>query len=95
MQMSEVGHDFVLVQHNNNAGAARRVAIKHYAWLHALDMGGGLMLDARLRAYACAAARAPHTVYSSGATKLIGLVGGPSARQVESDSEELSSKDGR
>jgi hypothetical protein len=30
-----------------------------------------------------------------GATKLIGLVGGPSARQVESDSEELSSKDGR
>jgi hypothetical protein len=34
-------------------------------------------------------------VYSSGATKLIGLVGGPSARQVESDSEELSSKDGR
>jgi hypothetical protein len=37
----------------------------------------------------------PERVYSSGATKLIGLVGGPSARQVESDSEELSSKDGR
>jgi hypothetical protein len=37
----------------------------------------------------------PGMVYSTGATKLIGLVGGPSARQVESDSDELSSKDGR
>ena len=34
-------------------------------------------------------------VHSTGVTKLIGLVGGQSARQVESDSDELSSKDGR
>jgi hypothetical protein len=34
-------------------------------------------------------------VYSSGATKLIGLVGGPTADRALADSDELSSKDGR
>ena len=37
----------------------------------------------------------PSPVYSSGCTKRIGLVGGPSARRAGSGGEELSSKDGR
>ena len=53
---------------------------------------GGAARAAMVAKYAC---NLTPRVYSTGATKLIGLVGGPSAREVESDSDELSSKDGR